>query len=96
MDEQHEEPKAASGERFEGLWYADSFRVGHNAFEFKLDCGHESSEDEVSTVYFRVIANPFNARELFKLLGAGLLRYADTFGAIDENGSGDVENGGRQ
>jgi hypothetical protein len=65
-----------------GRWYADSFDVGHNAFEFTVDCGQES-HDEVMTLYFRVIASPLNARELFRLLGVSLLRYADTFGPID-------------
>jgi len=70
-----------------GRWYANSFDVGHNAFEFKVDCGQESP-DEVMTVYFRIIASPFNARELFRLLGTGLLRYADAFGPIEEPGNG--------
>jgi hypothetical protein len=67
-----------------GHWYADRFRVGQNAFEFKVDCGHESPDSEVTIVYFRVIANPAHARELFRQLGVGLLRYADAFGPIDE------------
>jgi hypothetical protein len=78
--------------RVVGPWYATSFEVGHNAFEFKVDCGHElkvdfghdDPEGQVMTVYFRVIASPGNARELFRLLGAGLLRYADAFGPIDD------------
>ena len=64
-------------------WYADSFAVGHNAFQFKLDCGHESPSVDATTVYLRVIASPLNARELFRLLGVGLLRYADAYGPID-------------
>ena len=67
-------------------WYANTFAVGHNAFEFNVDCGHDGPDGEVMTVYMRVIASPFNARELFRLLGAGLLRYADTYGPIDGNG----------
>lgn len=67
-----------------GNWYADRFRVGENAFEFKVDCGHESPDNMVRALYFRVIANPANARELFRLLGVGLLRYADRFGPIDD------------
>lgn len=69
-----------------GQWYADRFRVGQNAFEFKVDCGHEADNSGLS-VYFRVIANPASARELFRQLGIGLLRYADRFGRIeDDNG----------
>lgn len=67
-----------------GAWYADQFRVGQNAFEFKIDCGHESPEDELVTLYFRIIANPANAQELFRLLGVALLRYFDAFGLIDD------------
>jgi hypothetical protein len=66
-------------------WYANSFAVGQNAFEFNVDCGHTTDAD-VMTVYLRVIASPFNARQLFRLLGVGLLRYADAFGPIDDNG----------
>lgn len=93
MDEEHDHPAEPGNERLEGIWYANSFRVGQNAFEFKVDCGHEILGNEVSTVYLRVIANPFNARELFKLLGAGLLRYNDIFGAIDENGNAESKSG---
>lgn len=71
-----------------GRWYADRFRIGQNAFEFKVDCGHESPDCEMTVVYFRVITNPANARELFRQLGIGLLHYADTFGPIDEGNSG--------
>ena len=67
----------------EGQWYADRFRIGQNAFEFKVDCGHQAEED-VRAVYLRVIANPSNARELFRQLGLGLLRYFDRFGRLEE------------
>jgi hypothetical protein len=67
-----------------GRWYASSFDVGHNAFEFKVDCGQEGG-DGLMTVFFRVVASPFNARELFRQLGMSLLHYADRFGPIDDN-----------
>lgn len=83
------EDRGAAGDdaHLNGAWYADQFRVGQNAFEFKIDCGHESAEEELMTVYFRVIANPANAQQLFRLLGVALLRYCDTYGVID-NGDG--------
>lgn len=93
MNDSPEDTGDAGAEHIEGFWYADSFRVGHNAFEFKVDCGHEGPDNKVSTVYFRFITNPFNARELFRLLGAGLLRYADTFGALDENANAENKPG---
>jgi hypothetical protein len=66
-----------------GRWFAESFVVGHNAFEFTLDCGRDEVSGEMRTVYFRVIANPLDARELFRQLGTSLLRYADAYGPID-------------
>ena len=42
------------------------------------------ASDGVITVVFRVIASPHNARELFRQLGMSLIRYADTFGPIDD------------
>lgn len=72
-----------------GRWYADRFRIAQNAFEFHVDCGHEGDRKEIP-VYFRVIANPANARVLFRQLGIGLLHYADRFGRIDED---NVERG---
>jgi uncharacterized protein DUF3467 len=68
------------------VWYADAFDVGHNAYEFKLDCGHGVLEEETVKIWLRVIASPSNARLLFRLLGTSLLEYADRFGPIDENG----------
>ncbi len=76
------EPPSAS------VWYADSFRVGQNAFEFKIDCGHESPEEELMTIYLRIIANPANAQQLFRLLGVALLRYCDAHGLIDGDDGG--------
>jgi hypothetical protein len=74
------------GDALAGRWYASTFRVGQNAFEFKVDCGRNPPEGDVTTLYFRVIASPSNARELFRQLGVSLLHYADAFGPIDENG----------
>jgi hypothetical protein len=81
-----------AGDEVPGAWYADQFRVGQNAFEFKIDCGHESPEQELMTVYFRIIANPANAQQLFRLLGVALLRYCDAHGLI-ENGDGPAAPG---
>ena len=77
-----DEPDPADLRTVVGRWFAESFKVGHNAFEFKVDCGRDE-DGEAQSVYFRVIANPANARELFRQLGLSLLRYADTYGPID-------------
>jgi hypothetical protein len=78
-----EEDERGDGE-IVGRWYASTFDVGHTAFEFKVDCGQVRKND-LMTVFFRVIASPRNARELFRQLGVSLVRYTDTFGPIDDN-----------
>jgi hypothetical protein len=77
----------------QGRWYADSFEVGHNALQFKLDCGHEKRCDrgEQMQEFFRVIASPPSARALFRTLGVALLHYADSFGPIDDQGGSHSE-----
>lgn len=99
MDEQRDDADGTDGSaavRPESTWYADRFRVGHNAFEFKVDCGHEPAGSDMNTVYLRLIANPFNARELFRMLGTELLSYADAYGAIDDGSAPNARRpGGR-
>ena len=91
----HRDEDGENGRTIAGRWYADAFEVGHNAFQFKVDCAQQGVDGEVVTVYFRVIASPFSARELFRQLGMGLLRYADTFGPIDDKDGGGEQGGGR-
>lgn len=95
-DERDDDAEGTNDESHEGSWYADRFKVGQNAFQFQVDCGHEHPDDELKTVYFRLIANPYNARELFRLLGVGLLRYRDTYGSIDENDANGSPQGSSQ
>ncbi len=66
-----------------GVWQAHSFEVGHNAFQFKLDCAQSWADGEKQmTLHFRILADPARARQLFRLLGAGLIHYADLFGPV--------------
>jgi hypothetical protein len=73
-----------AGRVIKGTWHANTFDVGHSAFEFKLDCGQDQQrpDEESVTVYMRIIANPLGAQRLFRLLGQELIRYADSFGPI--------------
>jgi hypothetical protein len=64
-------------------WHAHWFEVAYNALQFRVYCGQERNEGEILTVYFRLVADPAQARQLFRLLGAGLIRYADTLGPIE-------------
>jgi hypothetical protein len=77
------EDERGGAPRLEGECHAEWFDVGHNAFQFIVDCYHESGQAQGShTVYFRVTADASNARELFRQLGTSLLRYADAYGPI--------------
>jgi len=67
--------------QFEGR-YSNYFMVGHNAFEFLLDFGHCSPENENAQFHTRIIASPSCAKALFKLFHESLDQYESTFGAI--------------
>ena len=62
--------------------YANSFQVGHNAFEFLLDFGQVSPESEEVRFHSRIIIGPVFAKVLAKLLQDSLERYEQTFGPI--------------
>ena len=82
-------------QEFDSVCTAHGFDVGWNALQFKVDCsGTESparplrDPREVLKVYRRIIASPALARELFRLLGAGLISYTDSYGAIPQDRTG--------
>ncbi|HWQ68346.1 MAG TPA: DUF3467 domain-containing protein [Patescibacteria group bacterium] len=62
--------------------YANYFKVGHNAFEFVLDCGQLYSEGEEAQLHTRIITSPIYAKALFETLRESIDRYEQTFGAI--------------
>ena len=62
--------------------YSNYFTVGHNAFEFLLDFGHCSPEDEEGHFHTRIIASPSCAKALFELFRESIDRYEQTFGLI--------------
>ena len=64
-------------------WYANRFDVGHNALQFKIDCGRTlTHEGEELTMYIRVTSDALRARQLFQLLGAELIAFMDVYGRI--------------
>jgi uncharacterized protein DUF3467 len=62
--------------------YSNYFMVGHNAFEFLLDFGHCSPEDEEGRFHTRIIASPNCAKALFELFRESIDRYESSFGLI--------------
>jgi Protein of unknown function (DUF3467) len=62
--------------------YSNHFMVGHNAFEFLLDFGHCSPEDEEGYFHTRIIASPSCAKALLELFRESIEQYEKTFGLI--------------
>ncbi len=65
-------------------WYANYFKVGHNAVEFLLDFGQLYSESENAWLHTRIITSPIYAKALLELLRASIDRHEQTFGPISK------------
>ena len=70
-------------EELEGR-YANSFKVGQNAFEFVIDFGQSYVESEKEMFHTRIVSSPFYANILLKVLQGSIERYEQTFGIIPE------------
>ena len=64
--------------------YANYFEVGHNAFEFVLDCGQFYAEDQKAQIHTRIITGPVYARALLETLQGAIDQYEKVFGVIGE------------
>jgi hypothetical protein len=64
--------------------YANFFNIGHNHFEFVLDCGqfHEGLPEPV--IHTRIVSAPAYAKILSNLLNESLQRYETEFGPIPD------------
>lgn len=69
--------------------YANYFEVGHNAYEFVIDCGqlHEGA-GECAYWHTRIITSPAYAKRLLATLATSVGQYEQAFGVIEEHGSG--------
>ncbi len=64
--------------------YANCFKIGYNAFEFMIDFGQMSDENNRARLHSRMIANPQSVKALWIILQQSLEEYERTFGAIRE------------
>lgn len=64
--------------------YANSFKVGQNAFEFVIDFGQSYVESEKEIFHTRIVSSPFYANILLKVLQESIERYEQAFGIIPE------------
>lgn len=65
--------------------YANYFKVGHNAFEFLLDCGQFYPESKEARLHTRIITSPIYAKALLELLRESIDRYEQTFGPFQKS-----------
>jgi hypothetical protein len=66
--------------------YANSFQIGHNAFEFVLDFGQASPPDSTPHYHTRIITGPVYAKALFAVMRESIERYEEAFGTIPDGG----------
>jgi len=62
--------------------YANSFRIGHNAFEFNLEFAQLYGDSARERLVTRIIITPAYARELLYVLQRSVQQYEDEFGPI--------------
>jgi Protein of unknown function (DUF3467) len=62
--------------------YTNYVEVGHNAFEFLVDFGRSSPEEEEAAFHTRIVTSPSCAKALFELLRDSIDQYEKTFGLI--------------
>jgi len=75
--------QAEKGKHTEGR-YANFFQVGHNAFEFLIDCGQYYPENCVAQFHSRIITSPAYAKALLETLKESIAQYERTYGIISK------------
>lgn len=62
--------------------YANCFKIGHNIFEFVIDCGLTTDEGQRLRLSATIITNPRSAKALYRVLQQTLEEYESSFGVI--------------
>ncbi len=69
--------------------YANYFEVGHNAYEFLIDFGHDEGIDgRGAERHTRIVTNPASARNLLDLLQRSVEQHERRYGNRPERPSG--------
>ncbi len=65
--------------------YANVFKIGHNAYEFIIDCGQNySSGAEKANLHTRIITSPVYAKALMVTLIDTVDEYERVYGPISD------------
>ena len=83
----------ANSGRIEGH-YANTFKVGHNAFEFVFDFGQFDLEGVQEHFWLRVITGPMYAKVFSELLLHAIHQYEQAYGPIHADHTDDREGVG--
>ena len=73
--------KTQGGKRLKGR-YANSFEIGHSAFEFLIDFGESYDEDSKERFHTRIVTAPPYVAVLLDTLRGSIDHYEQTFGEI--------------
>ena len=82
MSEGVDDPGGMNRGRYLEGRYANYFEVGHNAFEFVLDCGQIYDPDGLPRFHTRLVIIPTHMVELLGLLGRSVAQYESTIARI--------------
>ncbi len=62
--------------------YANCFKIGHNAFEFVIDCGQMAGDGHGVRLTGRILTNPRSAKNFYQTLKQTLEEYEGSYGVI--------------
>lgn len=65
--------------------YANSFRVGYNAYEILIEFGQAYEDESNTRMHTRIVTSPNYAKELLKTLMASINSYEAQFGTISDD-----------
>lgn len=63
--------------------YANSFRVGHNAFEFLIEFGQEYQNSQEEVCHTRIITSPSYIKQMHDTLVKAIEEYERSYGTIE-------------
>jgi len=87
----HKREPSQDGDQLEGR-YANYFKVGHNAFEFLIECSQFYPQNEKEHLHTRIITGPAYAKALLETLRESIKQYEQNFGVIPSKDEKAVEH----
>lgn len=93
MSDESRDPQNTS--QFEGR-YANSFQIGHNAFEFVFDFGQARLEGDQAQFHTRIITGPVYAKAFSETLQESINQYEQAFGVIPKKDGEETQHAGKR